>query len=105
MAAPSVLPDHGMRLSMASKGGSLRGILHRGSWLLCLLWLLCATVHAEDPWAPFDAPWFDRLSTTDGLPHSITTAIAQDHRGLVWIGSMGGLVRYDGYRMQVFTGT
>ena len=70
-------------------------------FLLCLLPF--GAVHADDPWAPFDAPWFDRLGINDGLPHSITTAIAQDHRGLVWIGTFGGLVRYDGYRMQVFT--
>jgi diguanylate cyclase (GGDEF)-like protein len=72
------------------------------AWLLLLL-LPLGVVHADDPWAPFDAPWFDRLGINDGLPHSITTAIAQDQRGLVWIGTFGGLVRYDGYRMQVFT--
>jgi diguanylate cyclase (GGDEF)-like protein len=55
-----------------------------------------------DPWAPFDTPWFDTIDVSEGLPHSIATAVAQDSRGLIWIGTMGGLVRYDGYRMQVF---
>lgn len=72
---------------------------------LLLLLLPFGAACASDPWAPFDSPWFERLGIVDGLPHSITTAMAQDQRGLVWIGSMGGLVRYDGYRMQVFTGT
>lgn len=71
--------------------------------LLLLLLFLCVPAHAgDDPWAPFDAPWFDQVGISDGLPHSITTAVAQDRDGLVWIGTMGGLVRYDGYRLQVF---
>lgn len=83
-----------------------QGLRHR-AWLAFLLILLLpfGTAHAADPWAPFDNPWFERLGVVDGLPHSIITALAQDQRGLVWIGSMGGLVRYDGYRMQVFTGS
>jgi len=76
------------------------------SWLLLVtLWLgLMAApgAHAADPWMPFLSPWFERVGTTDGLPHSVTTALAQDTRGLVWIGTMGGLVRYDGFRMQTF---
>lgn len=81
--------------------------LRHRAWLAFLLVLLLPSgaAYADDPWAPFDNPWFERLGIADGLPHSITTAMAQDQRGLVWIGSMGGLVRYDGYRMQVFTGT
>ncbi|HUA80947.1 MAG TPA: diguanylate cyclase, partial [Dyella sp.] len=50
----------------------------------------------------FDLPWFDHVGVDDGLPHSVSTAVAQDRRGLIWIGTMGGLVRYDGYRMQEF---
>lgn len=55
-----------------------------------------------DPWAPFDAPWFDNLGSAEGLPPSIVTAVAQDRQGLVWVGTMAGLARYDGYRSQVF---
>jgi diguanylate cyclase (GGDEF)-like protein len=72
--------------------------------LLCLLTLPALCLGSDkDPWAPFDAPWFDRIGVNDGLPHSITTTIEQDRRGLIWIGTLSGLVRYDGYRMQVFT--
>lgn len=76
----------------------------RALHLIGLLLLLCMPVHAQssDPWTPFDAPWFDRVGIPDGLPHSITTSVAQDRSGLIWIGTMGGLVRYDGYRLQVF---
>ncbi|NID14892.1 diguanylate cyclase [Luteibacter yeojuensis] len=55
-----------------------------------------------DPWAVYESTWFDTVGVADGLPHSTTTAIVQDKRGLIWIGTFGGLVRYDGYRMQVF---
>ncbi len=57
---------------------------------------------SPDPWAPFDAPWFDKVSTAEGLPPSIVTALAQDRQGLLWIGTMVGLARYDGYRTQMF---
>ena len=55
-----------------------------------------------DPWASFDDPWFDRVGIAEGLPQSVTTALAQDSRGLIWIGTVSGLARYDGYRMQSF---
>ena len=80
----------------------------RRPWLLAslLAMLACCTAasaaQASDPWAPFDAPWFDKIDISEGLPHSTTTAIAQDSNGLIWIGTMGGLARYDGYRMQVY---
>jgi diguanylate cyclase (GGDEF)-like protein len=70
--------------------------------LALLVFQVAAAAPAGDPWAPFDAPWFDRIDISQGLPHSTTTAIAQDSNGLIWIGTMGGLVRYDGYRMQVY---
>jgi len=76
---------------------------------LCLMLLACLMAApaarawtGTDPWAPFLTPWFERVGTADGLPHSVTTAVVQDRRGLVWIGTMGGLVRYDGFRMQLF---
>ncbi len=64
--------------------------------------LASATAVDHDPWAPFESTWFDTVSIAGGLPHSITTAVAQDNRGVMWIGTMGGLARYDGYRIQTF---
>ncbi len=69
---------------------------------LVFFWSGSACALGDDPWAPFEIPWFDKLGVSEGLPHSITTAVAQDSRGLIWIGTKGGLVRYDGYRMLVF---
>lgn len=98
---------------------SRRNLPGRGAWfarnrhgwigltlaLLCCFVLTPAAARDKDPWAPFDTPWFDRLGVSDGMPHSITTVVEQDKRGLIWIGTLSGLVRYDGYRMQVFTGS
>jgi diguanylate cyclase (GGDEF)-like protein len=60
-----------------------------------------AQASGTDPWAPFDAPWFSTLDIAEGIPHSTTTAVVQDRSGVIWIGTIGGLVRYDGYRIEV----
>lgn len=70
--------------------------------LLALLFWQLPALAGTDPWAPFETPWFDSISTTSGLPHSVTTSVVQDKRGLIWVGTMGGLVRYDGQQTQVF---
>ena len=73
-----------------------------GLFLLLVLRAGASPVAAHDPWAPFDAPWFDKVSSAEGLPPAIVTALAQDRQGLLWIGTMVGLGRYDGYRTQMF---
>jgi diguanylate cyclase (GGDEF)-like protein len=70
--------------------------------LLLLPWAGLRAAGRPDPWRPFERQWFDTVGMAEGLPHSITTALAQDRNGLLWIGTMGGLARYDGYRTQVF---
>ncbi|MFC0348866.1 sensor histidine kinase [Undibacterium danionis] len=46
--------------------------------------------------------YFERIGNEDSLPMNIVTALAQDASGLIWIGTQGGLVRYDGYRFEKF---
>ncbi|MBY0572935.1 MAG: GAF domain-containing protein, partial [Undibacterium sp.] len=41
-------------------------------------------------------------SWDDNVSNDYITAIQQDHRGLMWIGTVNGLVRYDGRRIRVF---
>ncbi len=39
---------------------------------------------------------FDNYTKDDGLLHSYILSITQDHEGFIWIGSCGGLNRFDG---------
>jgi len=42
-------------------------------------------------------------SVAEGLPHPSVTALAQTRDGYLWIGTLAGLVRFDGVRFKVFT--
>ena len=37
-----------------------------------------------------------RFTTADGLPHDAVTCLLEDRKGQLWVGSKGGLTRYDG---------
>ena len=43
------------------------------------------------------------FTTKDGLPSNETYCILQDSKGLIWIGTDRGLVKYDGYDFIVYT--
>jgi streptogramin lyase len=43
------------------------------------------------------------LTTAQGLPSNYVYTVAQDAQGYIWLGSTGGLSRFDGYRFQNFT--
>jgi signal transduction histidine kinase/ligand-binding sensor domain-containing protein len=43
--------------------------------------------------------------TADGLPHSSVTAVLQSHQGSIWLGTRGGLARFDGERFTTFDGS
>ena len=45
---------------------------------------------------------FERLSIEDGLSQSVVTSILQDKAGFIWIGTMDGLNRFDGYEFLIF---
>ncbi|KPF43619.1 hypothetical protein IP87_11545 [beta proteobacterium AAP121] len=68
--------------------------------LLCLLLLLCTGgfVHAQSD--PLAEPRMERVGDTRSINDGVVTALAQDERGLLWIGTTVGLVRYDGYRLR-----
>ena len=51
---------------------------------------------------PFTQPQFERVSNVDMIDSQPITALAQDVRGLIWIGTQSGLVRYDGYQFRKF---
>ncbi len=55
-----------------------------------------------DAWTEWRTPRFRTLGGGAGLPHATTTAIVQGSDGLMWIGTRGGLARYDGQRIKIF---
>ena len=46
---------------------------------------------------------FVTYSTEEGLPQSQVTAIAQDEEGYLWVGTIGGLAKFNGEKFESFT--
>ena len=46
---------------------------------------------------------FSRIDVNNGLSHNQVKSIFKDRRGFVWIGTISGLNRYDGYTFKTFT--
>jgi ligand-binding sensor domain-containing protein/signal transduction histidine kinase len=68
------------------------------STLPVMILLLCASTIASAQRYPFHD-----LSVDDGLIQSQATCMAQDRNGELWIGTLGGLSRYDGYSFTNYT--
>jgi streptogramin lyase len=51
---------------------------------------------------PLLTPQFRRFGIAEGLPGGPVYTVAQDNHGLMWFGSAGGLIRYDGIDFKVF---
>tara|TARA_B100001059_G_scaffold27575_1_gene22272 strand:- start:17737 stop:21039 length:3303 start_codon:yes stop_codon:yes gene_type:complete len=51
---------------------------------------------------PPASEFFTRISDRQQIPDNIVTKLAQDSYGRLWIGSTGGLIRYDGYRFRLY---
>ena len=52
--------------------------------------------------AMIESPRFARYGIAAGLSQSSVTAIVQDQRGFLWIGTRYGLNRFDGYEFRVY---
>jgi len=46
--------------------------------------------------------YFKHYQTDDGLSHSSVRSIIQDRKGFIWIGTRGGLNRFDGYNFKSY---
>ncbi len=64
--------------------------------------LLCCCAMAQVKDFAFTEPEFETLRDAESIDNQAITALAQDARGLIWIGTPDGLVRYDGYRFRKF---
>lgn len=45
---------------------------------------------------------FNQISTKDGLSQNTVRAILEDKKGFIWAGTLDGLNRYDGYKIQAY---
>ena len=78
------------------------------------LWLVCGVAAAtqqqqQQQQQPQRQRWnglvdtiFDHFDADIGLPNVAVTGIAQDRAGFLWVATLSGLARFDGYRAQVF---
>src|SRR6476659_7082467 len=46
---------------------------------------------------------FKHLSIDNGLSQNTVNSIAQDKKGIIWVGTLGGLNKFNGYDFTVFT--
>lgn len=66
--------------------------------LFSLIFFLLPGVYSQ----PFHKYSFNRLSRSNGLVSDEVSAVAQDIKGYIWIGTSNGLQRYDGNRFLTF---
>ena len=57
---------------------------------------------AAGRWLGLTEPSFQHLTREQGLPNEIANAVAEDGAGFLWIGTYGGLARWDGYHFRVY---
>ena len=76
----------------------------RGWLVSCLLLPIYTSIHAQQP-AIASEYACRHYTTQDGLPKMYTECLFQDSNGFIWIGTLNGLVRYDGFAFEAFAGT
>lgn len=68
-------------------------------WLWASTWCMGAAVGAL---AQVPKLQMETISVEHGLSSNHASVLCQDRQGFVWIGTLGGLNRYDGYQMRTF---
>jgi diguanylate cyclase (GGDEF)-like protein len=76
---------------------------HAIGLILLSLLTLAAPAHALDPQRSFHHYVRDAWTIEQGLPQISALAIAQDADAYIWVGTQGGLARFDGVRFVTFT--
>jgi diguanylate cyclase (GGDEF)-like protein len=70
--------------------------------LTLLLAFAASNARADGDWDRLGTPQILHIGRKDGLPQGTINTITRDAEGFVWIGSEGGLARWDGYELRVF---
>ena len=71
------------------------------SLLLGLFAISGAPADAASPWERLAGPVFVHADTRE-LPEAAVMSLAQDRAGFLWVGTQGGLARFDGYHFRSF---
>jgi signal transduction histidine kinase/ligand-binding sensor domain-containing protein/DNA-binding response OmpR family regulator len=66
-------------------------------WTIWLTLFLSTGLRAQ-----YDLYRFSRIDITQGLSHNQINCLLKDEKGFVWVGTMSGLDRYDGYTFKIF---
>lgn len=87
--------------------GPVKNCQDSGGWFLCLIFtclilVLLPLPAAAERWDALADTVFQNYGRDQGLPHIVPTALAQDRQGFIWIGTQGGLARWDGYRFRTY---
>lgn len=78
-------------------------ILRNMTTCFILSFLLAQTVLAQEtPNSRNDKAAFTVFSIKDGLPNTSVSGILQDKQGFIWLGTQGGLCRYDGSEFKTY---
>jgi signal transduction histidine kinase/DNA-binding response OmpR family regulator/ligand-binding sensor domain-containing protein len=85
---------------MSSTGHVLSAYLFLRERLLYLMLLCALTLQCWQADAQPYAYQFNHLTVNEGLSHTDANCIAQDQKGYVWIGTLFGINRFDGYTVK-----
>jgi len=67
---------------------------------LLLFWLLVSFFAVST--CEGQSYYFKQYQADDGLAHNSVNTILQDKKGMIWVGTRGGLNRFDGYTFKTF---
>lgn len=62
----------------------------------------CCAVSVFYASAQIQNPQMEAISVAQGLSSNHATVLCQDRQGFVWMGTLGGLNRYDGHNLKIF---
>jgi diguanylate cyclase (GGDEF)-like protein len=71
------------------------------AFLLLGLFVFGAPAEAAPPWQNLAQPVFVHTPSRE-LPEAAVMSLAQDSAGFLWVGTQGGLARFDGYHFRSF---
>ncbi|MBD2705067.1 response regulator [Spirosoma sp. BT702] len=72
-------------------------------WLLHGIgWLLFTTTYGQSEHQAIGWPPLQIIGVEQGLPQAFVSGVVQDDAGFIWVGTLGGVARYDGRQMLPF---